>query len=83
MSQDVILLQVKSSESSHGARIDALKIENNKTQQPENTANNNQILAAAIAHMQDARHPIHRVRIPYSKFSSPKTCRNAHESKVA
>ena len=26
--------------------------------------------------LQDAIHPIHRVRIPYSKFSSPKTCRN-------
>ena len=42
--------------SSHGARNDASKIENN-----------NQILAAVIAHMQDARHPIRRVRIPYSK----------------
>ena len=69
--------------SSRGARNDCSKIENNKTQQPENTANNNQILAAVIAHMQDARHPIHRVRIPYSKFSSPKACRNVHESKVA
>ena len=71
--------------SSRGARNDASKIENNKTQQPENTANNNQILAAAIAHMQDARHPIHRVRIPYSKFSSPKTSRNVqsvHESSL-
>ena len=29
--------------------------------------------------MQDTRHPIHWVRIPYSKFSSPKTCRNVHE----
>ena len=55
--------------SSRGAR-------NNKTQQPENTANNNQILAAVIAHMQDDRHPIHGVRIPYAKFPSPKTCRN-------
>ena len=36
-----------------------------------------------ITHMQDARHPNHRVKIPYSKFSSPKTCRNdqsVHES---
>ena len=32
--------------------------------------------------MQDARHPIHRVRIPYSKFSSPKTCRNVHENNL-
>ena len=66
--------------SSHGARNDCSKIENNKTQQPENTANNNQILAAVIAHLQDARHPIHRVRIPYAKFPSPKTCRNVHKS---
>ena len=27
-------------------------------------------------------HPIHRVRIPYSKFSSPKTCRNVHENNL-
>ena len=59
--------------SSRGARNDASKIENNKTQQLANTANNNQILAAAIAHIQDARHPIHRVRFPYFKFSSPKS----------
>ena len=30
--------------------------------------------------MQDASHPIHRVRISYSKFSSPKTCRNIDKS---
>ena len=58
--------------SSRGARNDASKIENNETLQPESTANNNEILAAVIAHMQDARYPIHRVRIPYSKFSSQK-----------
>ena len=38
--------------SSWGARNDTSKVENNKTQQPENTADNNQILAAVIAHMQ-------------------------------
>ena len=32
--------------------------------------------------LQDARHPIHRVRIPYSKFSSPKMCRNVHENSL-
>ena len=68
--------------SSCEARNDASKVENNKTQQPENTVNNNQILAAVIAHMQEARHPIHRVRIPYSKFSSPKTCPNVHKSSL-
>ena len=69
--------------SSRGAGNDASKIEHNKKQQPENTANNNQIFwATAITHMQDARHPIHRVRISYSKFSSPKTCRNVHESSL-
>ena len=68
--------------SSCGARNDASKIENNKTQQPENTANNNQVLAAVVAHMQDARHPIHRVRIPYSKFSSPKSRRDVHKSSL-
>ena len=67
--------------SSCGARNDASKIEHNKKQQPENTANNIQIFwAAVITHMQDAGHPIHRVRIPYSKFSSPKTCSNVHKS---
>ena len=60
--------------SSRGARNhDDASIENNKTQQLANTANNNQILAAAIAHIQDARHPIHRVRFPYFKFSSQKS----------
>ena len=70
--------------SSRRARNDSSKIENklNKTQQPENTANNNQIFAALIAHKQDATHPIHRVRIRYSKFSSPKTCRNVHKSSL-
>ena len=65
-----------------GARNDTSKVENNKTQQPENTANNNQILAAVIAHMQDARDLIHRVRIPYSKFSSQKTCCKFHKSSL-
>ena len=32
--------------------------------------------------LQDARHPIHRVRILYSKFSSPKTCHNVHENSL-
>ena len=82
MSRDVTPLPVGHLTSSRGARNDASKIENNKRQQPENTENNNQILAAVIAHMQDARHPIDRVRIPYSKFSSPKTCRNVHESSL-
>ena len=55
--------------SSRGARNDASKIEHNKKQQPENTAKNNQIFwAAVITHMQNTRHPIHRVRIPHSKF---------------
>ena len=67
---------------SRRARNDALKIENNKTQQPGNTANSNQILSAVIAHLQDARHPIHRVRILYSKFLSPKMCRNVHKSSL-
>ena len=58
------------------------KLENNKTQQPENAANNNEILAAIITHMQDARHPTYRVRIPYSKFSSPKMCRSVHNSSL-
>ena len=30
--------------------------------------NNNRILAALIAHLQNATDPIHRARIPYSKF---------------
>ena len=69
--------------SSSGARNDASKIEHNKKQQPVNTAKNNQILwAAVITHMQDARHPIHRVRIPHSKFPSTKTCCNVHESSL-
>ena len=68
--------------SSRRAWNDTLKIENNKTQQPGNTANSNQTLAAVITHLQDARHPIHRVKIPYSKFSSPKTCRNVHKSSL-
>ena len=68
--------------SSRGARNDCSKIKNNKTQHPENTANNNQILATVIAHMQDDRHLIHRVRIPYAKFPSPKTCRNVHKSSL-
>ena len=68
--------------SSRGAQNGASKIENNKKQQRENTANNDQILVAIITHMQDAIHPIHRVRIPFSKFSSPKMCRNVHESSL-
>ena len=63
MSQDVTPLQVKSSDKLARNTKRRFEIENNKTQQPENTANNNQILAAVIARMQDARHPIHRVRI--------------------
>ena len=82
MSQDVTPLQVKSSDKLARNTKRRFEIENNKTQQPENTANNNQILAAVISHMQDARHLIHRVRIPYSKFSSPKTCRNVHKSSL-
>ena len=83
MSQDVTPLQVSHLTSSRRARNDASKIEHNKKRQPENTAKNNQIFwAAVITHMQDARHPIHRVRIPHSKFSSPKTCRNVHESSM-
>ena len=60
--------------SSRGARTNASKIENNKTQQTTNR------ILTAIAHMQDASHPIHRVRISYSKFLSPKTCRNIDKS---
>ena len=77
MSQDVTLLQVKSSDEL--ARSTKCRFENRKWQ---NTANNNQILAAVITHMQDVRHLIHRVRIPYSKFSSPKMCRNVYESSL-
>ena len=68
--------------SLRGARNVASKIEHNKKQQPKTQSKNNQILAAVIAHMQDARHPIHRVSIPYSKFSSPKTCHNVHENSL-
>ena len=68
--------------SPRGARNDPSKIENNKTQQPENTSNNNKIWVAVIAYMQDARNPIHRVRIPYFRFSSPKRCRNVQEDSL-
>ena len=40
MSQDVTPLPVSHLMSSRGARNDPSKIENNKTQQPENTNNN-------------------------------------------
>ena len=46
----------------------------------QNTANNNQILAAVIAHLHDATSDPIRVRIPYSNFLSPKTCRNLDKS---
>ena len=54
--------------SSWGARNDTSKVENNKTQQPENTANNNQILAAVIAHMQDAGDLIHPYALNLSRM---------------
>ena len=60
--------------SSRGARNDASKIENNKTQQTT--------IKFKQPSFQDARYPIHRVRIPHSKFSSPKTCRNVHENSL-
>ena len=41
MSRDVTPYQLSHLTGSRGARNDASKIENNKTQQPENTANNN------------------------------------------
>ena len=83
MSQDVTSLQVKSSDELARSTKWRFEIEHNKKQQPENTAKNNQIFwAAVITHMQDARHPIHRVRIPHSKFSSPKTWRDVHESSL-
>ena len=65
--------------SSRGARTDASKIENNKTQQPETQQTTIKFQQPSL---QDARHPIHRVRIPYSKFSSPKTCRNVQENSL-
>ena len=46
----------------------------------QNTANNNQILAAVIAHLHDATSDPIRVRIPYFNFLSPKTCRNLDKS---
>ena len=57
-----------------GARNDASKIENNKTQQTT--------IKFKQPSLQDARRPIHRVRTPYSKFSSPKTFRNVHENSL-
>ena len=56
MSQDGTPLQVKSSDEL--AQSTKWHFENRKEQ---NTANNNQILAAVITHMQDARHLIHRI----------------------
>ena len=67
-------LPVKSSdELARGARNNASKHSSLKTQQT--TIKFKQSL-------QDARHPIHRVRIPYAKFSSPKMCRNVHENSL-
>ena len=60
--------------SSYGARNDASKIENNKTQQTT--------IKFKQSSLQNARHPIHRVRIRYCKFSYPKTCRNVHENSL-
>ena len=83
VSQDVTPLQVKSSDELARSTKWRFEIEHDKKQQPENTAKTNQIFwAAVITHMQDARHPIHRVRIPHSKFSSPKTWRDVHESSL-
>ena len=65
---DVTPLQVLVVWRARGARTDASKIEQNK-------ANNNRIQQPSLF-IYKMLHPIHRVRIPYSKFSSPKTCRN-------
>ena len=66
--------------SSRGARNDTSKIENNKTQHSLKTQQTT--IKFKQPSLQDARHPIHRVRIPYSKFSSPKTCRSVHENSL-
>ena len=81
MSRDVTPLPVKSSgELTRGARNDTSKIENNKTQRSLKTQQTT--IKFKQPSLQDAGHPIHRVRIPYSKFSSPKTCRNVHENSL-
>ena len=68
-------LPVKSSdELARSMKSDTSKIENNKTQQIT--------IKFKQLSLQDARRPIHGVRIPYSKFSSPKTCRNVHENSL-
>ena len=66
--------------SSRGARNDTSKIEHNKTQYSLKTQQTT--IKFKQPSLQDARHPIHRVRIPYSKFSSPKTCCNVHENSL-
>ena len=57
-----------------GARTDASKVENNKTQQTTIEFYQPSLLIYKMLH------PIHRVRIPYSKVSSPKMCRNIDKS---
>ena len=52
--------------SSRGARNDTSKIENNKTQHSLKTQQTT--IKFKQPSLQDARHPIHRVRIPYSTF---------------
>ena len=61
---DVTPLQVLVVWRARGARTDASKIEQNK-------ANNNRIQQPSLF-IYKMLHPIHRVRIPYSKFSSLK-----------
>ena len=65
--------------SSRGARNDASKIEITKHSSLKTQRTTIKFKQPSL---QDARHPIHRVRMPYSKFSSPKTCRNVHENSL-
>ena len=81
MSRDVTPLpRLSHLVSSRGARNDTSKIKNNKTQHSLKTQQTT--IKLKQPSLQNARHPIHRVRIPYSKFSSPKTCRNVHENSL-
>ena len=73
MSRNVIPLTSLIVQRARGARINASEIGKNKK-----TTNNNRILEAVIAHLQDAGHPK-----PYSKFSSPKMGCNIAKSNFA
>ena len=76
MSQDITPLKSLVVYRARGTRTGASEIGNDTKQQ-----NNNRILAQVIAHLQDASHLIHRVRIPYSKISSPSMFRNIAKSR--